>query len=93
MTITSDSPIAPRVFDLFQLAVIVDSETFFGLADGSEVIGTGLFRWTEWVPGASLTLEKNADYWGEGPYLDGIEISILTNSTALANALRGRRIS
>lgn len=90
VTITSDTPVAPRVFDLFQLAVIVDSETFSGLADGSQVIGTGPFRWREWVSGASLTLEKNPDYWGEGPYLDAIEISVLGDSTAQANALRGR---
>lgn len=90
VTITSDTPIAPRIFDVFQLAVIVDKETFAGLADGTQVIGTGPFRWTEWVPGASLRLEKNSDYWGDGPYLDAIDISIISDSTAQANALRGR---
>lgn len=90
VTITSESPVAPRIFDVFQLAVIVDQETFAGLADGTQVIGTGPFRWKEWVPGASLRLEKNADYWGDGPYLDAIDISVIADSTAQANALRGR---
>lgn len=91
VTIRSDQPIAARIFDLFQLALIVDQETFAGLADGSEVVGTGPFKWVEWVPGASLVLEKNADYWMPGrPYLDGIEISVISDATAHANAIRGR---
>ena len=90
VTITSDMPVAPRIFDVFELAVIVDKETFSGLADGSEVIGTGPFLWAEWVPGAMLRLEANADYWGEGPYLDAIEVSVISDPTAQANAMRGR---
>jgi len=91
VTITSETPIAPRVFDLFQLAVILDKETFSGLADGSQVIGTGPFKWVEWVPGASLRLERNEDYWAETPVaLDSVEFAIITDPTALANAMRGR---
>lgn len=91
VTITSDTPIAPRIFDVFQLAVILDKETFAGLADGSQVIGTGPFKWVEWVPGASLRLERNDAYWSEAPVaLDGVEISIISDPTAMANAMRGR---
>lgn len=90
VTITSNSPVAPRVFDVFQLALILDKETFAGLGDGSKVVGTGPFRWTEWVPGASLRLERNDKYWGGAPNLDAIEISVITDPTAMANAARGR---
>ncbi len=91
VTITSNAPVAPRIFDVFQLAVILDKDTMAGLADGSQVVGTGPYRWVNWVPGASLRLEKNADYWGEnGPYFDAVEISVITDSTAMANAVRGR---
>lgn len=91
VTITSDTPVAPRVFDVFQLAVILDKDTFAGLADGSQVVGTGPFKWSEWVPGASLRLERNDDYWApDQVLLDGAEISIITDSTAMANAMRGR---
>lgn len=91
VTITSQTPVAPRIFDVLQLAVILDKDTFAGLADGSQVIGTGPFKWVEWVPGASLRLERNDAYWGETPVaLDGVEISIITDSTAMANAMRGR---
>lgn len=91
VTITSETPVAPRVFDVFQLAVILDKDTFTGLADGSQVIGTGPFKWVEWIPGASLRLERNESYWAEQPViLDGVEISVISDSTAMANAMRGR---
>jgi peptide/nickel transport system substrate-binding protein len=90
VTITSDQPVEPRVFDVFQLAVVLDRESMAGLADGTQVIGTGPFRWVEWVPGASIRLERNEDYWGERPHLDGVEISVITDPTAMANAARGR---
>jgi peptide/nickel transport system substrate-binding protein len=75
---------------VFQLAVILDRETMAGLADGSQVVGTGPFRWTNWVPGASIRLERNDSYWGEPPHLDAIDISVITDPTAMANAVRGR---
>lgn len=91
LTITADRSIETQIFDVLQLAVIVDKDTFAGLADGSQVVGTGPFKWVQWTPGASLTLEKNQDYWLEGrPYLDGIDISIITDPTALASSIRGR---
>ncbi|WBU63910.1 ABC transporter substrate-binding protein [Paracoccus aerodenitrificans] len=90
ITITSEKAIAPRVFDVLQLAVIVDRESFEGLKDGSQVIGTGPFKFANWVPGASARFEKNEDYWGGAPNLDAIEISVISDPTAMANAIRGR---
>jgi peptide/nickel transport system substrate-binding protein len=78
------------LFDLLDLTPIVDSETWADVADGKTVVGTGPFSWEEWVPGASLTLEANDDYWAEnGPYLDAVEISVIPDSTALQSALKG----
>ncbi len=33
-------------------------------------VGTGPFVFVRWIPGTELVLEKNPNYWGEGPYLD-----------------------
>jgi len=33
-------------------------------------VGTGPFKYVDWIPGTELILERNPDYWGEGPYLD-----------------------
>jgi len=39
------------------------------------VIGTGPFRFVEWIPGEKAVYERNPDYFREGlPYLDGIEL-------------------
>lgn len=81
----------PNVFDYFEITSIIDQETAAGLADGSQVIGTGPFVWDEWSPGTSLTLVRNENYWGEAPYLDGIEVATITDQTALVNAVRSGR--
>jgi len=33
-------------------------------------VGTGPFKFVEWIPATRLVLERNENYWGEGPYLD-----------------------
>jgi peptide/nickel transport system substrate-binding protein len=36
-------------------------------------IGTGPFRFKSWIRGSRVVLEKNAEYFGPGPYADGAE--------------------
>lgn len=87
VVITLAAP-SDSLFDLLDLTPIVDSETWGAIADGTEVIGTGPFTWKSWTPGASIALEKNPDYWGDdGPYLDEVDISIISDTTALQSAL------
>jgi peptide/nickel transport system substrate-binding protein len=51
--------------------------------------GTGPFRLTDFQPGASLTLARNADYWMTGrPYLDGAKLVVIRESMAQQAALR-----
>jgi peptide/nickel transport system substrate-binding protein len=47
-------------------------------------IGTGPFKFVEWVSGDRQVLARNDDYWDKasgGPYLDEITIKILTEPT------------
>ena len=38
---------------------------------GMQPVGTGAFKFVEWVPGQRLVLERNTDYYEPGvPYLD-----------------------
>lgn len=51
-------------------------------------VGTGPFRYVDYVPNSVVTLEKNPDYWLEGqPYLDGVEFQIIPDDTSRTTAL------
>jgi peptide/nickel transport system substrate-binding protein len=50
--------------------------------------GTGPFKVTDFVPDDHVTLERNADYWGDPSPLDKIEIVKIADSTAALTALR-----
>jgi ABC-type transport system substrate-binding protein len=40
---------------------------------GKQPVGTGAFKFIEWIPGQRIVLERNKDYFRQGvPYLDGI---------------------
>lgn len=81
----------PNVFDLFEQTYIVDKDTYAKLADGSQVIGTGPFLFKSWTPGSAVQLVRNENYWGEPALLDGIDIAVITDSTAQLNAVRSNR--
>lgn len=52
------------------------------------MVGTGPFKFVEYVPSSMLVVERNEDYWEEGlPYLDGIEFQIVPDNTARSTAL------
>jgi peptide/nickel transport system substrate-binding protein len=53
-------------------------------------VGTGPFKFKEWVKGDHITLVRNEDYWGEPPYLDEIVYkAIPEESTRILSFLTG----
>lgn len=46
-------------------------------------VGSGPFRFKEWVSGSHLIVERNPNYYGEGPYLDEILFKFIPNENAL----------
>ena len=48
---------------------------------GDEPIGTGPFAFVSFSPGDNVVLEANPDYWGEGPFLDGIEFRVIPDES------------
>ncbi|MGY1857185.1 ABC transporter substrate-binding protein [Modestobacter sp. SYSU DS0290] len=91
VTIRSSAPLSPVLGSTLDMAPIVDSDTWAGVADGSQLIGTGPFQVTEYEPGASMSLTRYEDYWQDGVFLDGIELNIIPDSTAQVSALRSGR--
>jgi peptide/nickel transport system substrate-binding protein len=55
--------------------------------DPSRVVGTGPFRFREWIQGDSVTLDRNDDYYAKVPYIDTYVFRIWPDQTAAVNAL------
>ncbi|MGH6943668.1 MAG: ABC transporter substrate-binding protein [Geminicoccaceae bacterium] len=54
---------------------------------GEAAIGTGPYRFVEWVPGDRIIIEKNPDYWGEQPQFDRVTFKPITSAPARVAAL------
>jgi peptide/nickel transport system substrate-binding protein len=84
---TSDLP-RPTIFDLLEFLNICDKDTLEGPDARNTAVGTGPFKFVEWVPGDHVTLTRNPNYWQTGkPYLDAIHIPILRDQHVMATQL------
>ncbi len=56
------------------------------------VMGTGPFKFVEYVRGSHWVGKKNPDYWDKGkPYLDGFRAIFIPSASAQVAAVRGER--
>jgi peptide/nickel transport system substrate-binding protein len=56
--------------------------------DGTAAIGTGPYKFVEWVPGDHLELEANDKYWGTAPDYRDVTYRFIANDAARVAALR-----
>ena len=77
-------------FGIQSPTAIMEQGDVYGTPAGT-VVGTGAFKFVEWVPDDRIVLEKNEDWWGEGgPKLDQLIFrSIPDNSARFAELLAG----
>jgi peptide/nickel transport system substrate-binding protein len=61
-------------------AVIVAPESIENIA--SNPIGTGAFKFSDWVQGDRIELVKNAEYWGEAAHLESATFRFISDPTA-----------
>lgn len=89
VVITLDAPDASFLAGLSRRGlVIVPQDIVESEGLSQQMVGTGPFRFVEYVPNTSITLDRNETYWDEGkPYLDGVEIQIIPDDTARTTAL------
>jgi peptide/nickel transport system substrate-binding protein len=66
-------------------AVIVAPES--AETNKEKPIGTGPFKFENWAKGASITITKNPDYWGEPVALEKAEFRIIPDAAAAIPAL------
>jgi peptide/nickel transport system substrate-binding protein len=50
-------------------------------------IGTGPFKFKEWIPGVSFTAVRNDDYWGDKAFLDQVVMRSIPEAATRAIAL------
>ncbi|MBK0348191.1 oligopeptide ABC transporter substrate-binding protein [Aerococcaceae bacterium zg-ZJ1578] len=53
-------------------------------------VGMGAFRVTKIVPGESVTFEANEYYWRGKPKIDGVQLDVVSDATAIAEMQAGR---
>ena len=65
-----------------------------GAESGSKPVGSGPFKFVEWMPGSSATMKKNPDYWmkdeagNQLPYVDKLVIRNIPESSVALAALK-----
>ena len=55
--------------------------------DGSAAVGTGPYKFVEFVPGEKIVMARNDAYWGDAPHWEQITIRPITNEGARVAAL------
>lgn len=80
---------APQGNFLFNMAwgdaVIVAEESIADIK--SNPVGTGAFRFEDWKQGDSITLTRNADYWGTPAALESATFKFISEPTAAFAAM------
>jgi len=89
--IKTDTPYPLMPNDLSTVA-IVSQENGEGAAtedynSGKAAVGTGPYRFVEWVPGDRIVVEANPDYWGDAPRWDRVTFRPITAGPARVAAL------
>ena len=84
---TGPDPILPsRMYWMKMVpAVYADDPKFT-----TEPAGTGPYKLANWTRGQQLVLEKNADYWGDEPSIDGVSFRFIGEpGTRMAGLMAG----
>ncbi|RME65686.1 MAG: ABC transporter substrate-binding protein [Caldilineae bacterium] len=77
------------VFGMNSPTAVMEQGDVYGTPAGSAV-GTGPFKFVEWVPDDRIILERNDEWWGDGPKLDRLIFrSIPDNSARFAELQAG----
>jgi len=77
-----------RISDVFIVSKkLVENASTADFTSGKVAIGTGPYKFMEYIPGESYIIERNEDYWGEKPAFKRVVFKIIPNSSARVAAL------
>jgi peptide/nickel transport system substrate-binding protein len=71
-------------------AVIVAPESIEGIKNNP--VGTGAFKFVNWVQGDRIELARNGDYWGAAPALDAATFKFISDPTAAFAAVMAQDV-
>ena len=76
-----------------QVGYVVSPKTLADPNGSRNPIGTGPFKFKEWVPGNHFTATKNPTYWQKGlPYLDEVEYRPIIEVTSRGSSLKASTV-
>jgi peptide/nickel transport system substrate-binding protein len=88
-----DGPNVPFLTALATInAAIVSSSAIEAETIENEIVGSGPFKFGSWSPNSSASLTANADWGGGEVAIDGLDISVLPDETAILAALRSGQV-
>ena len=75
---------------LYMVQMVEPGAAADGLAD--QAVGTGPYKLVDWVPGDSLTLTRNTDYWGPEPQIDEVKFVFLPDEQSRVAAVQAGEV-
>jgi len=91
LRIKTSEPYAPLIGDLSSVYIVsrkaAAAATTEDFNSGKAAVGTGPFRFAAYKRGESITMARNADYWGEKAAFEKVTARIITSDPARLAAL------
>jgi len=85
--VTYEKPFAPALISWGSLIVlpkhILEKEDINKAGFSRKPVGTGPFKFKEWLAGQKVTLDANDNYFEGRPYLDGVVVRIVPDATTM----------
>jgi peptide/nickel transport system substrate-binding protein len=82
----------PRVPEnMTNLAIVskkaAEGQTTADFTSGTATVGSGPYKFAQFVPGDKLVVERNPHYWGPKPHWERVTFKVITNNAARVAAL------
>ena len=86
--------LAPTItnWTILSQCMIYDEESYSDEDAALRPNGTGPYKITEYVPGSSITMVRNEDYWGAKPDAERINVMVLAEDAQRVNALETKLV-
>jgi peptide/nickel transport system substrate-binding protein len=90
--LVTETPFAPLISHLTHSGIGMQSPTAIRRLGAEPVripVGTGPFRFKEWIRGDRFVMSRNDDYWGERAFIDDVAFRVIPDDGARVLALEG----